>query len=260
MKTSKHLLLTLIVAGVVMPAGAEEAPPQRSQEGQSQSQSEQRATTGDDDDIDDLIVERNKTGTARGSTRDSLGRSSLNSQPTRPSTASPTVPTSPPAPAVPVAPKFQSGETLSEMPTPPRSTSRAGNLLQSDAPLPRSSTGTVTPSSGPWNSIVRVKGSNIANAAFIRVLWYPNDDATQAQSGGITATVRQRMPPDEVEIEIPAGAGGATGSVVRIVAVTDRDAEPVLLRSLHHQRRCSPSQVSASLRNLATITRCAMVC
>ncbi len=100
---------------------------------------------------------------------------------------------------------------------------------QTSAAVEQPPAGSVSPVSGPWHSGARVTGPGIADAAFIRTLWYPNDDATQPASGSITATVTKRTPPDGVEIQIPNGAGGAIGGVIRIVAVPRAGGDPVFL-------------------------------
>ena len=110
----------------------------------------------------------------------------------------------------------------------PRAPSRVGkNGLGPRAPA--AAIGSVSPEVGPWHTFARVSASGLASAAGIRVVWFPGDDDTQAQAGAITATVRGRTPPDQVEIEIPADAGGPQGGVVRILARMPGQLEPVFV-------------------------------
>jgi len=89
--------------------------------------------------------------------------------------------------------------------------------------------GAVSPETGTPHSFVIVTGAGIGSADGIRVVWYPGDDAGQPASGAVTATLRRRIPPDQVEIEIPAGAGGPQGGVVRILARMPGQRTPVFV-------------------------------
>jgi hypothetical protein len=103
-------------------------------------------------------------------------------------------------------------------------------VLGQKAPVPSGSpVGSISPEAGAPHSFVIVTGAGIASADGIRVVWYPGDDAGQPASGAITATVRRRIPPDQVEIEIPAGAGGPRGGVVRLLARMPGQRMPVFV-------------------------------
>lgn len=95
-------------------------------------------------------------------------------------------------------------------------------------PLSSNAVGTLAPESGKWNSFVTVKGPNFAKAERVAVIWYPNDDGAQAQAGSITATLRKRVGTDEIEIEMPRDAGGASGGVVRVYLFMPNQLQPVL--------------------------------
>ncbi len=94
---------------------------------------------------------------------------------------------------------------------------------------PVAAQGAVSPAAGAPHSFVILTGTGIANADGIRVEWYPGDDAGQPASGAVTATLRRRIPPDQVEIEIPAGAGGPRGGVVRLLARMPGQRTPVFV-------------------------------
>jgi hypothetical protein len=89
--------------------------------------------------------------------------------------------------------------------------------------------GSVSPDAGAWHTFVRLTASGLANAEGIRVVWFPGDDDSQPQAGAITATMRGRTAPDQVEIEIPADAGGPQGGVVRILAFMPKRLRPVFV-------------------------------
>ncbi len=89
--------------------------------------------------------------------------------------------------------------------------------------------GSVSPDAGAWHTFVRLTASGLADAESIRVVWYPGDDDSQPQAGAITATTRGRTPPDQVEIEIPADAGGPLGGVVRILARMPKQRQPLFV-------------------------------
>jgi hypothetical protein len=95
-------------------------------------------------------------------------------------------------------------------------------------PLSSNAVGTLTPESGKWHSFVTVKGPAFAKAERVAVIWYPSDDATQAQAGSITATLRKRIGTDEIEIEMPRDAGGAGGGVVRVYLFMPNQLQPLL--------------------------------
>jgi hypothetical protein len=89
--------------------------------------------------------------------------------------------------------------------------------------------GSVSPDAGAWHTFVRLTASGLANAEGIRVVWFPGDDDSRPQAGAITATMRGRTAPDQVEIEIPADAGGPRGGVVRILAIMPKAPKPVFV-------------------------------
>ncbi len=60
------------------------------------------------------------------------------------------------------------------------------------------------------------------------MIWYPNDDDAQSPAGSTNATLRQRLGSDEIEIEMPNGAGGAMGAVVRVLVFLPGQLQPVL--------------------------------
>jgi hypothetical protein len=113
-------------------------------------------------------------------------------------------------------------------PAPPKRTTGLENKPVRTLPLSSNAVGTLTPASGKWHSFVTVKGPNFAKAERVAVIWYPNDDATQAQAGSITATLRKRTGTDEVEIEMPRDAGGTSGGVVRVYLYMPAQLQPVL--------------------------------
>lgn len=102
-------------------------------------------------------------------------------------------------------------------------------VLKEKALPSRPPAGSVAPDSGAWHTFVRVTAPQIASADGIRVVWFPDDDNSKPQAGAMTATVRKRIVPDEVEIEIPRNAGGAGGGVVRILAIMPKQLQPVFL-------------------------------
>ncbi len=83
-------------------------------------------------------------------------------------------------------------------------------------PMAVTETGTLTPNSGRWHTFVAVKGPGFGAAERVSVSWYPGDNDSQPLGGQVTATLRKRTGADEVEIEMPAGAGGSIGAVVRV--------------------------------------------
>ncbi|MDH5739339.1 MAG: hypothetical protein OEY77_03330 [Nitrospira sp.] len=95
-------------------------------------------------------------------------------------------------------------------------------------PLSSNAVGTLSPESGKWHSFVTVKGPNFAKAERVAVLWYPHDDASNTASGSVTATLRKRVGTDEIEIEMPRDAGGASGGVVRVYVFMPNQLQPVL--------------------------------
>ena len=97
-----------------------------------------------------------------------------------------------------------------------------------DARPPSQVVGTLTPAAGPWHSRVIVKGPGFGKAEQTRVIWYPNDDDSQPPAGSTNATLRQRLGSDEIEIEMPNGAGGAMGAVVRVLVFMPQQLQPVL--------------------------------
>ncbi len=66
----------------------------------------------------------------------------------------------------------------------------------------------VTPSSGPWHTFVTITGDRAGTATGARVVWYPDDDASEPPLGSSSATLRGANPKSGAEFEIPAGAGG----------------------------------------------------
>ena len=103
-------------------------------------------------------------------------------------------------------------------------------VLSRKAPTPSGPPlGSVSPQTGPWHTFARVRVERIASAERIRVIWFPGDDDTRPQAGAITATMRRRISPNEVEIEIPQDAGGPNGGVVRIVAILPKSLKPLFV-------------------------------
>jgi hypothetical protein len=103
-------------------------------------------------------------------------------------------------------------------------------VLERKAAMPSASPiGSVSPQVGPWHTFAHVSASGLAGAANIRVVWFPGDDDSQPQAGAITATMRGRTAPDQVEIEIPADAGGPQGGVVRILAFMPGRLQPLFV-------------------------------
>jgi hypothetical protein len=110
--------------------------------------------------------------------------------------------------------------------------------------------GSVSPDAGAWHTFVRLTASGLANAEGIRVVWFPGDDDSQPQAGAITATMRGRTAPDQVEIEIPADAGGPQGGVVRILAFMPGKLQPVFIARF----TIGAAAQVASSQNAATTT------
>ena len=124
-------------------------------------------------------------------------------------------------------------------------------VLKQKAPIPSGPpTGSVAPEVGPWHTFARVSASGLANAESIRVVWFPGDDDSQPQAGAITATMRGRTAPDQVEIEIPADAGGPQGGVVRILAFMPGKLQPVFIARF----TIGAAAQAASSQNAATTT------
>lgn len=121
-------------------------------------------------------------------------------------------------------------------------------VLKEKALPSRPPAGSVAPDSGAWHTFVRVTAPQIASADGIRVVWFPDDDNSKPQAGAMTATVRKRIVPDEVEIEIPRNAGGAGGGVVRILAIMPKQLQPVFLARF---TVLSPVQAGHSIGKLA---------
>jgi hypothetical protein len=110
--------------------------------------------------------------------------------------------------------------------------------------------GSVSPQVGPWHTFARVTASGLAGAEGIRVVWFPGDDDSRPQAGAITATLRARTAPDQVEIEIPADAGGPQGGVVRILAFMPGKLQPVFVARF----TIGAAAQVASSQNAATTT------
>lgn len=181
--------------------------------------------TGDDDDIDDLIVERARKKAERKRT----GNSGSGATETEDDLDAGNKPTADSAPA---------NSTTSTLPSPspalPSRSSpaaRTGVLENIPAGTPRLATrasGTLSPASGKTNTFVTINGPNFAKTERVMVAWYPDDDDSQPQAGMITATLRKRTGSDEIEIEMPTNAGGASGGVVRVYLIMPGQLQPVL--------------------------------
>ncbi len=109
----------------------------------------------------------------------------------------------------------------------PRAAGLEGKPVR-DARPPSQVVGTLTPGAGPWHSRVIVKGPGFGKAEQTRVIWYPNDDDAQPPAGSTNATLRQRLGDDQIEIEMPNGAGGTMGAVVRVLVFMPGQLQPLL--------------------------------
>lgn len=101
---------------------------------------------------------------------------------------------------------------------------------------PSTPVGTLTPSKGPWHTFVRITGERMGTATGALTIWYPNDDDSQPPLGSIATTLRSADPKTGAEIEIPAGAGGPQGGVVRIMVTFSGEKEPLLAGRFTVQR------------------------
>ncbi len=87
--------------------------------------------------------------------------------------------------------------------------------------------GTMSPSSGPWHTKVIVRGNNFALSETVRAVWYVNNDSNQKQLGSSSVTVRQRIKPDQIEIEIPKYSGQEGGGIIRIMLTMPGKLAPI---------------------------------
>lgn len=128
-------------------------------------------------------------------------------------------------------------------------TARTGGLESKpvrDARLPSTPVGTLSPETGKWNSFVTVRGPGFGKAERVRVIWYPNDDATQTQAGSMSATVRKRVGADEFEMEMPRDAGGANGGVVRVLVFMPGQLQPKFAGRFTVDNRAATVQAPAA--------------
>ncbi len=102
----------------------------------------------------------------------------------------------------------------------------AGHLLA--RPATRAA-GTLTPDTGGVYSYVRASGKGIGTAASALIRWFPGDDDSQPAVGSSSVTIVRRHSADEFEFQVPNGAGGPTGGVVRLFATVVNQAEPVFV-------------------------------
>jgi len=117
---------------------------------------------------------------------------------------------------------FENQASGAALPSGVKKNLKAGELAPGSAPV-----GALTPDQGPWHTFVRVTGDKLSGATGVRVLWYPNDDDSQEVAGSMSATLRKRLGQEGVEIEMPQGAGGPKGGVVRVMVNLQGSKEPV---------------------------------
>lgn len=106
----------------------------------------------------------------------------------------------------------------------PLDTSRMAVRSQqpTDQPL-----GTVKPDTGPWHTFVHITGERMGEVISVQTVWYPNDDSSQKPLGTLSTTLRGAHTKTGAEIEIPKGAGGAAGGVVRIMVFLPGEKKPL---------------------------------
>lgn len=88
--------------------------------------------------------------------------------------------------------------------------------------------GRLVPDTGPWHTFVQVTGPNFAGCSGVSVVWYPGNDSNQKSLGTLSVTVRKRMPPDRIEIEIPQYSGAEGGGPIRVMVSLPNQLAPVL--------------------------------